>query len=560
MAFLCSSGQCCLVVKASAKSGSAGQSQSVKTVLHQPNHGAQTLNPVKKNSTLTTLPKAPPLVETTTTTALSPDLLETVKNVEVISRSEKNAVVPRVSVAGNYTVKGLFRQLVRQLASLPLAIAELFAIAGLSAIGTIIPQGESPEYYFQNYSDGKPVLGFLTWQWVLGLSFDHIYTAPYFLGLLLLLAFSLVACTSSRQLPMVKVARRWSFLKSEKAILQMDVTDTLPHARVEDIGTLLSAQGYEVFARGPSLYAFKGLAGRLAPIGVHAALLLIMAGGTLSAIGGYHGTVMVPQGLDFQLSDALRPMGILSMPSDVLNNNVHVDKFYIDYRPTGEVGQFHSDLSIVNLDNQTVFSNSISVNSPLKYKGVTIYQSDWAISAVQVRVDGSEPYNLVMAPLQKGDNKLYGTFLPLGEDGVTKAKGISILARDLQSVVLYDQEGQFVGVRRPGSRKPIQVNNVSIVVDDIIGSTGLELKMDPGVAPVYAGFGGLMLTTVISYLSHSQVWALQEGTSLVVGGKSNRARFEFEKELNEILDCVPEIRTKKQRGDFSSTETATQKQ
>ncbi len=135
MAFLCSSGQCCLVVKASAKSGSAGQSQSVKTVRHQPNHGAQTLNPVKKNSTLTTLPKAPPLVETTTTTALSPDLLETVKNVEVISRSEKNAVVPRVSVAGNYTVKGLFRQLVRQLASLPLAIAELFAIAGLSAIG-----------------------------------------------------------------------------------------------------------------------------------------------------------------------------------------------------------------------------------------------------------------------------------------------------------------------------------------------------------------------------------------------------------------------------------------
>ncbi len=34
-----------------------------------------------------------------------------------------------------------------------------------------------------------------------------------------------------------------------------------------------------------------------------------------------------------------------------------------------------------------------------------------------------------------------------------------------------------MGVRRPGSRKPIQVNNVSIVVDDIIGSTGLELKV-----------------------------------------------------------------------------------
>lgn len=31
------------------------------------------------------------------------------------------------------------------------------------------------------------------------------------------------------------------------------------------------------------------------------------------------------------------------------------------------------------------------------------------------------------------------------------------MMRDLQTVALYDSEGQFVGIRRPGSGKPIQV-------------------------------------------------------------------------------------------------------
>jgi hypothetical protein len=33
----------------------------------------------------------------------------------------------------------------------------------------------------------------------------------------------------------------------------------------------------------------------------------------------------------------------------------------------------------------------------------------------------------------------------------------AVLARDPQSVIFYDSRGQFVGVRRPGSGKPIQV-------------------------------------------------------------------------------------------------------
>lgn len=89
--------------------------------------------------------------------------------------------------------------------------------------------------------------------------------------------------------------------------------------------------------KGPSLYAFKGLAGRLAPIGVHLALLLIMAGGTLSAVGSFRGSVTVPQGLNFVIGDVLGPNGFFSTPSESFNTEVHVNRFYMDYYDSGEV-------------------------------------------------------------------------------------------------------------------------------------------------------------------------------------------------------------------------------
>lgn len=34
---------------------------------------------------------------------------------------------------------------------------------------------------------------------------------------------------------------------------------------------------------------------------------------------------------------------------------------------------------------------------------------------------------------------------------------------------------------------------MQLVIDDLVGSTGLELKVDPGVPYVYAGFAGNQL-------------------------------------------------------------------
>lgn len=52
-----------------------------------------------------------------------------------------------------------------------------------------------------------------------------------------------------------------------------------------------------------------------------------------------------------------------------------------------------------------------------------------------------------------------------------------MLARDLQSIVLYDKEGKFAGVRRPNSNLPIEIDGTRIVIEDAIGSSGLNLKV-----------------------------------------------------------------------------------
>ncbi|XP_010521082.1 PREDICTED: cytochrome c biogenesis protein CCS1, chloroplastic isoform X1 [Tarenaya hassleriana] len=434
------------------------------------------------------------------------------------------------------------RRVLSVLSNLPLAITEMFSIAALMALGTVIEQGETPDFYFEKYPEDSPVLGFFTWRWVLSLGLDHMYSSPIFLGMLVLLAASLMACTYTTQIPLVKVARRWSFMKSDEAVKKQDFSDSLPRASIQDLGVILMGSGYEVFMKGPSLYAFRGLAGRFAPIGVHLAMILIMVGGTLSATGSFRGSVTVPQGLNFVMGDVLGPTGFLSNPTEAFNTEVHINRFSMDYYESGEVSQFHTDLSLRDLNGKEVMRKTISVNDPLRYGGITIYQTDWSFSALQVSKDGEGPFNLPMAPIKiNGDKKLFGTFLPVGETDSSNVKGISMLARDLQSIVLYDTEGKFSGVRRPNSKLPIEIDGMKIVIEDAIGSSGLELKTDPGVPFVYAGFGALMLTTCISYLSHSQIWALQNGTTVTVGGRTNRAKAEFPDEMNRLLDQVPEL-------------------
>jgi cytochrome c biogenesis protein len=131
-----------------------------------------------------------------------------------------------------------------------------------------------------------------------------------------------------------------------------------------------------------------------------------------------------------------------------------------------------------------------------------------------------------------GKGRLWGTWIPTKTD---LSEGVSLVARDLQgTMIVYDTKGNLVSAVRPGMAIPI--NGVTLKVLELVGSTGLQIKADPGVPIVYTGFALLMLGVVMSYVSHSQIWALQMDDRFYIGGKTNRAQVTFERELITILE------------------------
>lgn len=458
----------------------------------------------------------------------------------------QNTVGTRVS---NTPLSAGMKRVLKPLANLRLAIAELASISALSAVGTVIEQNKPAEFYVQQFPEqGNKVLGFLTYKIIFALQLDHIYSANYFLGLLALLGGSLMACTATTQLPMVKVAQRWRFKASESGYQNLPVARRIQDARLSDVATLLMKKNYRIFIKDGALYAFKGLGGKLAPIGVHASMIFTMVGIVLGIVSGFSGTAMITEGESTPFSSLLQPSTLVAIPPKGSSSLLRVDDFRISYRPDGSVQQFFTDVSVEDEAGRTLMSKTISVNQPLRFGGITAYQTDWSMSALSISLpESSKEGNIVlpMAPLKGvggSDGKLYGSFLPLeaAPTADSTPKGISFLAKDLESVVVYDSSGKFVGVRRPTSKKPITVDGVDVVIQNIVASSGMELKSDPGIPLVYAGFGGICITTVLSYLSHSQVWGMQSGSSVVVGGKTNRALVGFQVEMDEVVESVPE--------------------
>ncbi len=427
-----------------------------------------------------------------------------------------------------------WQKLISRLADLRLAIILLLAIALFSATGTIIEQGQSVAFYQNNYPQEPAVLGFLSWQLILTLGLDHVYTTWWFVSLLVIFGSSLTACSFTRQIPNLKSARRWQYYKRPSQFEKLALSTKLSNLSVDQVIPELEKHNYKIFQEGNQLYARKGIIGRIGPIVVHISMLIILIGAIWGAFTGFMAQEKVATGETFQVQNIFEA-GKLSQSQVPQDWKVRVNDFWIDYTKEGAIDQFYSDLSVVDLEGNELKQETIHVNHPLRYDGVTFYQTDWGISAVKVQINNSPTFKLPMAKLnQEGEGNLWGTWVPIKPD---LSEGVSLLARDLKGTLLvYDTSGKLTGVVRPGME--IQLEGITLKVLDLIGSTGLQIKADPGIPIVYTGFGLLMIGVVMSYVSHSQIWALQQGNYLYLGGKTNRAQVGLEKEFLEIVSSL----------------------
>src|SRR3546814_633930 len=100
----------------------------------------------------------------------------------------------------------------------------------------------------------------------------------------------------------------------------------------------------------------------------------------------FRASVLVPEGGQASTAVVMVGDGALVQP---LPFTLKLKKFLIDYYSTGMPSRFASEVEVTDPDTGKTFESTIEVNEPLRYKGVTVYQSSFADGGSSVSLKGS---------------------------------------------------------------------------------------------------------------------------------------------------------------------------
>jgi len=416
------------------------------------------------------------------------------------------------------------------LGNLKLAIILLLFIALMSSLGTVIEQEKIISFYETNYPITNPVLGFISSDFILFFGLDHVYTTNWFLILLFLFGGSLLSCTLSRQIPSLKLARLWKFFKRENNTNKMGIAFSLSNGSLTQFSYLLRQRQYNVIQQGPYIYAYKGLVGKIGPILVHLSIICILVGSILGSLTGFMLQELVPKKELFHLQNVISSGPLSYIPQ---NFEGYIHDFNIAYNDQGMVDQFYSEIDILDNDLQIQKRKTIFVNEPLRYSGVTFYQTDWSIVSLEFTLNKRESVEI---PLREISGESSSRFWIGSLEYGTKNKVLVVLQDLTGKYLLYDSEKRLLGQSEIGHK--IFFNGNELRLNKILPSTGLQIKSDPGIPLVYIGFFFLIFSVLLSYTSYFQIWVVKKQNKVYVYGDTNRAIYFFEKSILEIINNV----------------------
>ena len=414
----------------------------------------------------------------------------------------------------------------RSLADLRFAIAILLIIASVSIIGTVIEQDQSIETYKINYPLTNRVFGFLSWDIILKFGLDHVYKTWWFISCIILFGISLLTCTILQQLPALKISRRCQFFRTPQQFQRLKISTQLNNFKFSKLLAKIKQTQYSVFHQKNIIYAYKGLIGRIAPIIVHFSMILILIGTILGSINGFKAQEIIPKTETFHIQNILSNGQITLIPKV----STRVNDFWITYTKQTTINQFYSDISILNVDGNEIDRKTIYVNSPAKYRGINYYQTDWNLIGLRLQNNDNLIQQYPLINFGNAQNKVWITWIP---KTAALDEGVILLVDNLQGYCsIYNEFGQFLGNLELNEEYQ---TDIPLTLVDILSSTGLQIKTDPGIPLIYTGFLFLMISTLISYITYSQIWVIQNQKKLFVGGTTTRATYDFEIEFFKLI-------------------------
>ena len=301
------------------------------------------------------------------------------------------------------------------------AVSVLTVLGIASIIGTVLKQNEP----YANYVIQFGQFWFDLFE-ILGL-YD-VYHSAWFLVILVFLVASTSLCIYRNTPLMLKELRAYREQATEKSLRafshqhEYNSAQSLEQIR-QDVSHFLTVRGFRFRtvkqADGSELIAAKaGSYQRLGYIFTHAAIVIICIGGLMDGnvplkvqelLGqktvesrdipanevpkksrlsvsnlSFRANMTLPEGASADLAFQRVRDGYMVQE---LPFSIALTDFRIEHYPTGQPKSFESDLVIIDPDLKAPLKHTISVNHPLIYKGIAIYQSDFQDGGSKLNFD-----------------------------------------------------------------------------------------------------------------------------------------------------------------------------
>ncbi len=344
----------------------------------------------------------------------------------------------------------LVSSLIELLGSMRFAISLLVIICIASVIGTVIPQNRPENTYIDQFGPFwfEVLQKFSVWQ---------IYNSTWFIVIMAFLVTSTSICLIRNTPKMIREMRtyrehvRGSSLRAFPHRVELATERGLADSDMA-IKSWLKQQGYAYKIReeenGVMIAAKKGSGNRFGYIAAHASIVMICIGGLLDSelpvrmqVWLFGKTPIV----DNMLIAEVPPSGRLALDNPSFRANLFVpeggtrgnavvtvgegalvqplpfelklNKFFVDYYSTGMPSRFASNVTVKDLETGETFDRTIEVNEPLRYKGVTVYQSSFDDGGSNIEIlafplSGSAP-----GPFEFSKRVGEGMRLPIGNTG-----------------------------------------------------------------------------------------------------------------------------------------------
>jgi cytochrome c biogenesis protein len=426
--------------------------------------------------------------------------------------------------------------------SVRLAVFLLIALAATSVVGTLLPQGESLQFYLEQYGPGFfPVIKLL--------HLHDTYHSWWFVTLLAVFCVNLTVCAIKRLPFTLKLYKRDSLAVGAEHLSKMPLKSRWEvkgnvDARVMDATVSRFQQmagrsrekngvdGGRLFLAERGKWSYWGL------YGLHCSILVIFLGALVGLFLGFKGSIMLPEG---ESADHVVDMKTgLDMP---FGFSVRCDKFSVDFYETGAPKEFRSDLTILNHGNE-VLRKAIRVNDPLQYNGITFYQASYQATPEMILTitagDGSQR-TLSVTAYQKTtwaetDMAFWvSEYRPDVHGGAARIWIVDNKAPAEDIWLLKEKEREF---DRSGNIYRIRLDEARQRY-----MTGLQVKKDPGVWIVWIGCTTLIIGfVVVFWVPHRRMWlwiGTQKGKHVVLfAGQINKNRLHFEKDFAEVQEAI----------------------